>query len=246
MKKMFLMLAVLALASVVYAADVDISCNPDGDEVTVYYAGVNDANKPRGMAIRVDLDNGATITSVTPLENGYWVYPGSIDVEDPCQYNGTPVAEGGGVTDSYMIIEMGSLHSPTGYADGPTTTGQVIKFTVSGNCNVTTSGNAQRGGIVKYDATEADVNYTGCTVTLGCDCVGDINGDRWIRSTDINALVSFLSSLGSPYRCSSSQGCWNDCFDVNGDNWIRSTDINALVSLLSSFGSPYRKACPYP
>ncbi len=165
MKKMFLMLAVMLLVSTAYAADVTISCSVDGDEVTVNYSAATAADTPRGMGLNIALSSG-TITAVTQnTSNGYWVYPGSIDVEG-AEYNGTPVAAGG-VTYDYMIIEMGALHSPTGVGNGPAQSGEVIKFTVDpdgSDSDITISADATRGGVVKYDATEADVTYTGCTV----------------------------------------------------------------------------------
>jgi hypothetical protein len=253
MRKLFLMLAVLLIASVAYAADATVYCTVDGNEVTVSYTASAEANIPRAFGLDIQLDNGEAIDGVTVLSTDYWVtpgsYPGTDPLGDPCDSTDTlPGLDSNGIT-----IEMGSLHSPPEVSspNAPALAGDLISFTVTGECNVAISGNAARGKVVFYDATNEDdgkdVVYTGCTVVLACDCVGDINGDNWIRTNDISALVLFLNSLGSPYRCpSSNASCWDDCYDINGDNWIRTNDISALVLMINGFGSPYRQQCPYP
>jgi hypothetical protein len=83
-----------------------------------------------------------------------------------------------------------------------------------------------------------------CRRATCATCRGDVNGDNWVRTTDISPLVALLTSYGSPYRASSSTCGYSPCADVNLDNWIRTTDISPLVSYISSLGSPYRCQCP--
>lgn len=183
MRKLFLMLAVLLVASAAYAADVTISCTADGNVVTVSYTASAEANIPRAFALDIQLSTDATITDVTPLDPNYWVYPGSYD-EDPCtpvgdpcdSYDTLPGEDSNGIT-----IEMASLHSPTGNVanpNAPDISNALLSFKVSGDCNVYISSNAARGKVVFYDATNEDdgrdVVYTGCEVTKGCNCLGDV------------------------------------------------------------------------
>jgi len=227
MKKMFLMLAVMLLVSAAYAADVTISCSVDGDEVTVNYSAATAADTPRGMGLNIALSSG-TIASVTKnTSNGYWVYPGSIDVEG-AEYNGTPVAAGG-VGQSSMVIEMGALHSPTGVGNGPAQSGEVIKFTVDpdgSDSDITISADATRGGVVKYDATEADVTYTGCTVI----------GEEPECFPSAHPKYSEWLSVGSPTSWCHPKQCYGDASgsdeQFGRNNWVSvgSADLGIMIS----------------
>jgi hypothetical protein len=80
-------------------------------------------------------------------------------------------------------------------------------------------------------------------------CLGNINHDSYVRSTDIGSLTTFVTNIGPPtYRCTTvaaSDAC-PPCFDINGDGYVRSTDIGALTTLITGFGPPsYRKTCPW-
>jgi hypothetical protein len=187
MKKLICVLTLLLLASTAMA-NVTISCAQVGDtnEVIVSYVATEDANKPRGMGLEITADSGATIGNVTPLSpdpNGYWVFPGSIDVNDVNFPSGTPHANDitGGI-----IVEMGSLHYPAevNSVNAPGDSGDLLSFTVSGDCNVSIAGNAARGNVVNYDAEAADAVYSGCTVTLipvytGCFPLDHPDWDEW-------------------------------------------------------------------
>jgi phosphoribosylcarboxyaminoimidazole (NCAIR) mutase len=180
MRKLFLMLAVLLIASVAYAADATVYCTVDGNEVTVSYTASAEANIPRAFGLDIQLDNGEAIDGVTVLSTDYWVtpgsYPGTDPLGDPCDSTDTlPGLDSNGIT-----IEMGSLHSPPEVSspNAPALAGDLISFTVTGECNVAISGNAARGKVVLYDATNEDdgrdVVYTGCEVAMGCQCLGDV------------------------------------------------------------------------
>jgi hypothetical protein len=174
MRKLFLMLAVLLVASAAYAADVTISCTADGNVVTVSYEASAEANIPRAFSLDIQLSTDATITDVTPLDPNYWVYPGSYG-DDPCTPVGDPCDSDDtlpGEDSNGLTIEMASLHSPpeVNSPNAPDISNALLSFKVSGSgdCNVYISGNAARGKVVFYDATNEDdgrdVVYTGCTV----------------------------------------------------------------------------------
>lgn len=163
MKKMIFVLTVLLAAPVM--ATVTISCSQDGlygqgnDDVVISYVATSDSNLPRGFGLEVTVDSGKTIDAVTYTNPDYWVYPGSIviDANDPPEVvdYGTPVASGLGT--GTVILEMGSLHYPTGpdSPNAPDLSAVLIKLDLSGTgCNVTVSGNGTRGNVVDYDAAE--------------------------------------------------------------------------------------------
>jgi len=262
MKKMFLMLAVMLLVSSAYAADVTISCaqtgSPGDGEVTVSYAATTQADTPRGMGLLIELSAGEIASVTKNTSNGYWVYPGSIVVEDANQYNGDPVAAGG-VGQSSMVIEMGALHSPTGVGNGPAQSGQVIKFTVSANCDVTISADATRGGVVNYDADESDVTYTGCTIVKAepeclkstapeyaawvawdkpacwCyprQCRGDADGIRtglyWVTTPDLNLLKSAYNKNDTALRNITNGICADFDHTKTGLYRVTTPDLNIL------------------
>ncbi|MBN1795761.1 MAG: hypothetical protein JW804_03735 [Sedimentisphaerales bacterium] len=183
MKKMIFVLTVLLLVAPAMAG-LTISCNQKGSygqgnaAVEISYVATADANIPRGLGLEVTVDSGVTVTGVESASADYWVYPGSIviDTNDPpsvADY-GTPIASGQGT--SSVIIEMGSLHYPTGNdsPNAPDLAGTLITLNLSGtDCNVSISGNGTRGNVVDYDAAEMvvgeDIIYGGpCYIAGTC------------------------------------------------------------------------------
>jgi len=70
-----------------------------------------------------------------------------------------------------------------------------------------------------------------------CDCVGDMNNDGWLSSTDVSALTSQLLWHGdNSYWVEVGEG---HCGDINGDGWLSSTDVSALVSLLLPYADDF-------
>ena len=244
--------ALLLAVPAAYAADVTISCAADGNEVTVSYTASADANKPRAFGLDIQLDNGETITTLTLLDPNYWVSPGTIDINASgvIVYDGNGIGQQDdaaypdtlyGLDSNGITIEIGSLHSPPEYdsPNAPDLSSAILKFTVSGDCNVAISGNAARGNVVLYDATAADVAYgSGCTVTVpsgGCACEGDVNGDTFISVLDLSAIVSFLApayaGTNPPYTAPAGDA--PACYDVNGDTFISVLDLSAIVAYLA-------------
>ena len=184
MKKMIFVLTALLLAAPAMAG-LTISCSQKGEygqgyaAVEISYVATADANIPRGLGLEVTVDSGVTITGVESgsEDPNYWVYPGSIiiDTNDPPSVadDGTPLAEGQGT--SSVILEMGSLHWPTGSNDvnSPPLAGMLLILELSGtDCNVAITGNGTRGNVVDYAAAELeegeDLTYTGCYIAGTC------------------------------------------------------------------------------
>lgn len=158
MKKVFLVLAVLFLASPAWAA-VTISCSVDSNCVTVDYNNT-EPNHVRGFGLDITVDNGAKITAVTSFVADYNIYPGSIDINDQTgdvDANGSPIADAvkypnvtqpgigfGGVT-----VEMGALYEGgPASVNAPADIDILFKVYVDKDCNVTVADNVARGGIV--------------------------------------------------------------------------------------------------
>ena len=247
MKKLFVLLVVALSAGSAWAAVV-ITCDVNGNDITVNY----DASGPelvRIFTLDIVVDSGATITAVSNINSDYYIYPGSVSVDPDTggvTTYGSPIAdcvvypEGTlcGIGTGGMTIEMGSLYAasdPT-HQDPPAASGSLLTFTVSGPCCVTITENSDRGGIVLEDPTVASSpvfpGQTECCVPAeSCPCMGDMNSDGWLSPSDISNIVSRLI----PYA---SNAYWrlalpgSPCADMNGDGWWSPSDISAVVGIL--------------
>jgi hypothetical protein len=176
MKKiMFLALAVAVLAAPAWAVvniiatteQVVVNGTPvDTDTVVITYEVVGEANPVRAFAFDVTVqdpcgDPGADAHIVdineAELNVDYWVYPGSIDINEAGEVNdvGTPIADPcgpvpidtqPGLGSAGITVEMGSLY--VGAPNAPPTSGVLLKFYVDDNCLVNISENVSRGGVV--------------------------------------------------------------------------------------------------
>jgi hypothetical protein len=175
MRKIFMVLAVLLLAASSWAA-VNVTCtavNPgNSGEVRVSYS-VTDSNEIRAFGIRIDVNNNATISNIDVNDKDYYIFPGSIDINDSngaVNGWGSAVADGG-AGENYMILEMGSLYAtgdPYGHESAPASSGSICTFEVSRECTVSLSRDTDRGGVVMTDGSDyaslsgCDVSYFGC------------------------------------------------------------------------------------
>ena len=248
MKKLCFMLTALLLAvPAAYAADVTLSCAQVGDtnEVTVSYTASADANKPRAFGLDIELNNGETITSLTLLDPNYWVYPGTIDINASgvIVYDGNGIGQQDdaaypdtlyGLDSNGITIEIGSLHSPPEYdsPNAPDLSSAILKFTVSGDCDVAISGNAARGNVVLYDATAADVDYgSGCTVSIAATSCRDL------LTTTEQALFDRYSANGKDpnawcwqYQCYGDASNAEETIFLSGTFRIYQQDLGILVT----------------
>ena len=149
---------------------VEISCSASGYEVTVHY-DVNSLLEVMGFALNVSVDSGAVITGATNFNSGYWVYPGSIDVNQTTEQiddYGSAVCDGNlpgtldGIGTSGITIEMAALY--VGQTNAPANSGTLFKFTVDKACTVTITENHVRDGVVMRDGSEITPTLSGCTV----------------------------------------------------------------------------------
>ena len=174
MKKIVLSILVLMLAgSAMAAKDVNfIAIDEGAGVVAIYYDSNTSGPLPRAFALDVTVDTGHIIQSLSNLSLDYWVYPGSIDINDAGEVNdvGTPVADPcdlptdtqPGLGNSGITLEMGSLY--VGSANAPDPCALLLKVMVDeGNdCNLCLAGNVGRGKAVLEGAAQAQTNMPFC------------------------------------------------------------------------------------
>jgi len=278
MKKLLFLIALLMLAIPAQAA-VNITLLRAGNQVTVRYAVVSEPNLIRAMALDITVDNGVIKAAPTNMSTGappypsgagadYRVYPGSAGIDindttgevddygtmvaDPCDF---PSDTKGGYGTNGVTIEAGSLYAPTGPGspNAPPASGEVFKFWVCQDCNITVAENIIRGGVVMEDPDYSPTLNLPITLNVDIDrwgacatCFGDASGDGWVRVNDISTLVSLLTPYGPQYRIYYTDANYRTCGDINQDAWIKINDISYLVGLLTPYGPQYRfpKACP--
>jgi hypothetical protein len=175
MKKIVLSMLVLMLAVPAMAAkDVNFIAVHEGSGVVAIYYDANSppGPLPRAFALDVTVDTGHIIQSLSNLSLDYWVYPGSIDINDAGEVNdvGTPVADPcdlpsdtqPGLDNSGITLEMGSLY--VGSANAPDPCALLLKLMVDeGNdCNLCLAGNVGRGKTVLEGSSQAQTNLPFC------------------------------------------------------------------------------------
>jgi len=159
--KKFLFLAVLLMAVPAMAvSDVNITCTPDGNNVTVSYA-VTGPLLVRAFGLDITT-TGGNIVKVVPVDPNYRIYPGQIVITngEVTDYN-TPYASGD-LGDNQVTIEMGSLYTMDtnyegepnmGYNQKPGMSGTLLRFYLDGACSYSLAENELRGGVVMEDPT---------------------------------------------------------------------------------------------
>jgi len=226
MRKFVLVLIVLLLSASAWAA-VTVNCTSVGSgEVQVSYT-VTDSNNVRAFGIRIDVNNGATISSIDVNDKDYYIFPGSIDINDSTgevDAYGTAVAEGGD-SQSYMILEMGSLYAATDpcHTTAPASSGTICTFEVSKECTVSLSRDTDRGGVVMEDGSDY-ASLSGCTVGyFGCFPQAHADWATW-------------DSVGRPLSWCYTRQCHGDADNAqDGDPktgyfYVWSGDFNVLAT----------------
>ena len=175
--KKIIFLVLLATVLVVPAwAAVQVNCTVvqklvngqwvDTDRVIISYEVSGGDPCVRAFALDAELTDFNSSTPIVEdindaaLSADYWVYPGSIDINEAGAVNdvGTPIADicdlpGDtlpGLGSDGVTIEMGSLY--VGAANAPDPCGTLIELIVDDDCNVIISENFSRGGVVSEGA----------------------------------------------------------------------------------------------
>ena len=209
MRKIVLALLVLLLA-VPAMATVEVRCAQVSDtkQVVVTY-DVDDGNDFRAFGIKISVDNGASISNIDVNEADYWVFPGSIDINEAGEVNDVGSAIAAQDSNSF-ILEMGSLYkvgSDEDHNTVPPTSGQLCSFYVSGDCNVAIDNDAPRGGVVMEDIDKTFapgyVTLVGCQVTIDyCFPEGHTDFQAWLDAGEPNCW------------CGSGRQCHGDVDDA--------------------------------
>ena len=176
MKKIFLIVAVLMLATPAWAAPtINIWADQNDlepNEIDIWYdvdpdpcEGVPDGNRPRAFGLNISVDDGNIIAIKNVFEGvcddvnrGYGIFPGTdgITITDgvptswgePIASSDDPGAEDTGLDTNEIVIEMGSLY--TG-ANTPDPCARLLTIVVSMDCNVSIRGNPERTGSFSPD-----------------------------------------------------------------------------------------------
>lgn len=169
MKKIMFVLALLVLAVPVWAAtDVEITCEqiePNEPNVAIGYIKTGDGHV-RAFALDIVVTSPALILDVKCVSADYYIYPGSIDIDEDtgevtddgscvCDDGDYPVDTLPGPPDSNGVtIEMGSLYDDVPPLDDPchqtppSDSGTLVILKVDSDCCITVTENILRGGIV--------------------------------------------------------------------------------------------------
>ncbi len=268
MKKIIFVLVVLMLTTSVWAGEVLITCAQDapGDpNVTIGY--VNTTGQPvRAFALNITVDGGATISAVECLNSDYYIYPGSIDIDDGEVEEGgwgSCVCDAGdyddtlpGLDSNGVTIEMASLYAATDpeHTTAPADSGDLLKIKVSGACCITIEGNVLRGKVVLEDATSVDPNAPGCCATgfdpyvdtcwSAIQCPGQASGDA---TCDGNVNAVDLFKLKQSWLKKFGDVGYNCCANFNHDSFgVNAVDLFILKQnwLSSGLGGDLTQACP--
>jgi hypothetical protein len=238
MRKLCYVLTALLLAVPAIAA-IDVNCGPTSNSLeaeVLYQMTAGDTNLPRAFGLDITVDNGATIDSLGNESSDFWVHPGRIVITD-----GNLISEGnslavggstgalGGLDTNGITVEMGSLYASgdANHPNAPPSSGVLFTFTVSGDCNVTISGNAARGNVVLESTAEATVNYSGCHIGVA-DCYTGPDYAEWVN-------------VGKPDSWCTANQCHGDADGIknpvgHGSFWVADPDI---VILLSGYKQAY-------
>lgn len=171
MKKIFLIVAILMLATPAFAVTVDITARAgeDANKVEIWYevttpvlVDCNDGNRPRAFGLNVSVTDGNIVDVCAPFvgegnssATGFGIFPGTIEIAggevtnyDSESYtlvapSDDPGASGTGLDTNTIVAEMGSLY--TG-ANCPDPCAMLFYIVVNMDCNVNVAGNAARTG----------------------------------------------------------------------------------------------------
>ena len=237
MRKLCFVLTALLL-TVPAMATIDVNCAQVGTtaDVEVTYDATADGNIPRAFGLDITVDSSATIDALVSDSNEFWVHPGRIvissgNITDEANALAVTGSTGalGGLGTGGITVEMGSLwdDEDANHPNQPPSTGVLLTFTVSGDCNVTIAGNAARGNVVLESTAEASVAYSGCGVTVGsvgCFPSGHADHATWV-------------ARGSPTCwCGSGRQCYGDAADDKagsankGYYYVGNSDLGVLVA----------------
>lgn len=206
MKKILFVLVALLFAAPAWASvDITIAQVGDTNEVIISITST-ETNLIRAYSLDIKLtENGGDpdpkVLEVTALNPGYWVFPGTIQIDASGNVTnlGSPVAEYGdlpsdtlaGLDSNGVTVELGSLYAPVGPGspNAPAQNGALLSVKVSDDACITVTANESRAGasgVVMEDPDESPtVNLPAMlcidVVTTPPECYdGMADYDQWV------------------------------------------------------------------
>jgi len=279
MKKILFVLVALMFAAPAWAVvDISMAQVEDGNEVIISITS-DEANLVRayGLDIKltqntavVDSDPDPNILEVTALNPGYWVFPGTIQIDAGGNITnpGSPVAEYGDLTSDTLAgldsngvtVELASLYAPVGPSspNAPVQNGVLLSVKVSDSACITITANVSRAGatgVVMEDPDEvvavnlpAELCIEVITEQPTCwtptECagqpVGDATCDGAVNLADLLALKAAWGQA-APWT---APYC---CADFNQSGAVNLGDLLILKANWGSSGllpATKNQACP--
>ena len=276
MKKfLFVLVALMFAAPAMAAIDIEMAQVADTNEVIISITS-DEANLIRAYGLNIkltqntavaDSDPDPNILEVTALNPGYWVFPGTIQIDPDGNVTnlGSPVAEYGdlpsdtlaGLDSNGVTVELASLYAPVipDSPNAPAQNGALLSVKVSGSACMTITANVARAGakgVVMEDPDEdPTVNIQGelCFEVASdeCECYGDYTGDIVVDSTDMSLLLMKLFEKVA----ADPQYTWDPvpegwlCMDLDGNEVLDSVDMSMLLMHLFTYPPDWVAPC-YP
>ena len=228
------------------SAGINFSCDANSSGVVTVYFVDNSCEQLRAVGLDITVDNDANITAVNDVNPAYWVYPGSIDINesgiieeygsavaDVCEF---PDGTLPGLNSYGTTIEMGSLY--VGDSNAPEDNGVLLTLTVDKECTITIAANEKRSGVVLEvpSAEPGDNLPISCEFSAGgCPtCPGD--GPPYDGIVTFQELVDALTIMGQNdyLNIPENDPCYEPCFDWN--NADLTWTFQDLVDFLTAMG----------
>jgi len=235
MKKLIVILMLVALAGTPALAAVTISGTSSGTTGTVNYS-VTGPNSVRAFALDITLSSG-TISGVTCSNASYYIYPGSIAITSGsvsatgtcvCDATKFPGKGQGGVGTAGVSVEMGSLY--TG-ASKPASSGTLLTFTVSATpCTATVGANSARGGVVMENPDESPALSPALPITIPFGsgvCYTGAHATDW-AAVESPACWCATGAGSNPRQCHGDANAKEET--TKNHYWVSTTDLNVLVA----------------
>lgn len=239
MKKVLLVL--LAMAAPVFASvTFTATDNNDGTCTISYTATAGD--EPVGMGLVVDCTSGqidaiASISSFFDIfldfahDDGSYTYgEGSSNKNNAAAKVGSAGVQA--MPSSNFVISIGGLGGAALPLTAAPSSGSIVLNSAAPGAEGTISADSLRGGVVDKAGTVTTNLPISFTITAGCVCPGDVNGDAVKDFFDFDELLFALDN--NDWYIDPSSPAWNACGDYNQDGVEDFFDFDELLFALDN------------
>lgn len=230
MKKMLLVLAILAIATPAWAAVVITATDSGGGVATISYDASGEGSLVRAFALDITVTGSATITAAGVVDPNYWVHPGSMTFwAGDVNSEGTAVCDANvyagtlpGLDTNGLTLEMATLYVG---ANTPDNSGALCTVTVDSGCSLSVAVNSIRGAVVLEDGTVPTVD-----VTTGATNIPISFGDCY-TGPDVTAWEDRLKpdSWCNPRQCHGDADGLLDETRGKLDYWVSYGDLDLYL-----------------